>query len=83
MGTLEPVRTSLGEPLIKFSEISPVVYFHIDHSLELHPVFISGVCGAVQFNHTQVSPVCCRSDEWIVRRGSQAEGRRLPRVLQK
>ena len=27
MGTLEPVRTSLGEPLIKFSEISPVVFF--------------------------------------------------------
>lgn len=28
MGTLEPVRTSLGEPLIKFSEISPAGWFH-------------------------------------------------------
>lgn len=33
-----------------------------------------------QFSHTQVSPVCCEFEEWIIRRGLQAEGRRLPRI---
>ena len=59
MGTSEPVHTNLGEPLIKFSEISPAGWFHIDLKVDLTLISKWPWWGCLHHGNEKMITQCC------------------------